>query len=185
MELRNTWSSYASLACQYRETAKKLKDSLEAIKESSNIDADLDTKIISQMVEEAGFIADELHKKILYSYNMLSEEELSLFTDRQREVLELRQKYKPKKVAEILGITSDEVFNIYKQALKKIEKYNKQKLSNIQIGLSPQQEKIYILYSKGKKYTEIANELNISINTLKKQLKRIKQKRVTNLYNFY
>lgn len=171
MELRNAWSSYTSLVCQYRETSKRLKANVKLIKKSSNIDADVDSKIVSQMAEESIIVADELHRKVLYSYNMLSEEELELFTDRQREVLELRQKYKPKKVAEILGITPQTVFDIYKSAVNKIEKIYNQKTDGLNYCHTSRRDEVWRLYKQGLKYKEIAEFLNISINSVKTHIR--------------
>lgn len=175
MSTAGRWTSYSTLEQQYRDVSSQLRVNAENIKRSERVDADIDVKIVNEMAAGAKRISEELHKKILYSYNMLSEEELSLFTGRQREVLELRQKYKPSKVAEILEMTPESVFDIYNQAINKIQKILKQKEGDIPVGLSPQQERIYELINQGLKYKDIAKILNTSDGNIKKQACLIKK----------
>jgi len=113
---------------------------------------------------------------MLHESIFISDDELKFLTDRQREIVKLRRKYNYREIAEITGLDIREAFGIFKQAVSKVKKIKRQKNAGIPIGLSPQQEKIYLLYVQGKKSKEIAEVIGSSDSSVRSQLNKIKKK---------
>ncbi len=173
-----SWSSWVTLENEYRETGRMLKDARGKLEVNTTRDA-VDKELLGGMMSDVGEMSKILKHKIFYEFNSLSEDELALLTDRQREIAELRQRYSYTEIAKITGLRPDEVFRIFKQAVNKVKKAKRQQAKGIPVGLSPQQEKIYILYKQGKKPKEIALMLNTSYSNVRYQLSMIKKKSVS------
>ena len=110
-------------------------------------------------------------------YSSLSAEDIRLagLTDRQREVVELRQQYSYKEVADKLGIEPITVYLTYTTAIDKIRKYKDKLSKDIPPNLTKQQIPIYQLYSQGLKPAQISKQLGISNSTVWKQLSLIRK----------
>jgi DNA-binding NarL/FixJ family response regulator len=164
---------------QYRQGAAELKK----VRENLAADRIAEKEIIGSAVGSMQEMARILAKKVLYEFGSLSEDELGLLTDRQRQIAELRQIYSYAKVAEKTGLSVSTVFHIYQEAVRKVRKARRQKKENIPPGLSPQQEKIYIFYQQGKKPAEIARMIGSDHRSVHTQLRRIAQKVDKNVKN--
>ena len=90
-------------------------------------------------------------------------------------VAELRQNHTYAEIATKLGITSAAVFKTYQQAIKRIKKRRRQKNNAISVGLTAQQENIYLLSRQKKKPAEIAKILNTSAGNVRYQLATIRK----------
>ena len=176
-----SWSSWATLEESYRGTVTALKDARTRLTEEYTGDTSgfwSDKENLGSMAGDVTEIAKILKEKVLYEFSSLSADELAVLTDRQREIAELRQRYSYTEIAERTGLDPREVFIIFKQAVNKVKKA-KQQTESIPVGLSPQQEKIYLLYKRGKKSKEIALLLNTSYSNVRYQLSMIKKKSVS------
>ena len=171
-----SWSSWTTLEHEYRETEKMLKDARGKLEVNTTRDA-VDKELLGGMMSDVGEMSKVLKNKVLYEFNSLSDEELALLTDRQREIAELRQRYTYTEIAKITGLDPREVFVIFKQAVNKVKKAKRQQAKGIPVGLSPQQEKIYKLFwIEHKTKKEIAEIRSLSPNSVKTQIRRIRQK---------
>jgi len=168
--MRKRWSSWSEMEDQYRQGAAELKK----VRENLAADRAAEREIIGSAVGSMQETARILQKKVLYEFGSFSEDELALLTDRQRQIAELRQRYSYTEIAKMTGLRPDEVFHIFRQAITKIKKTKRQKKEKIPVGLSPQQERIYVLFQQGLKPKEIALRLGISGNVVYVQLGRIK-----------
>lgn len=168
------WSSWSELEESYKNTVTVLKEAREKLDDSEKFRAD--REILGSIIGDVTEISRIIKQKVLYEFGSLSEDELALLTDRQREVAELRQRYNYYQIAQMTGLRADEVFHIFQQAVAKIKKIKRQRENNIPLGLSPQQEKIYILYKQGKKSKEIAEMIGSDYRSVHTQLKRIIKK---------
>jgi DNA-binding CsgD family transcriptional regulator len=169
-----SWGSWATLEHEYRQTRDELCAAKDRMKEDPNATiADLET--IPGMISEVSETGKVLKDMILYEFNSLSEEELALLTDRQREIATLRQRYSYTEIGKMLGVSPKTVFDVFRKAVRNVKKAKKQQSQNIPAGLSPQQGKIYVLYQQGKKPKEIALILNTSYSNVRYQLSMIKR----------
>jgi len=183
LEKQNEQCSWVELYVEYKENYKRVKDYRSIVYNSASVS---EIEILGSMQSDLQEVLKEIKNRTLYEFGTINNEDIEnpMLTERQKKVLELRKRYSScAKIAEILGLAPGTVFGTYKQAVKKLIKHKSQGKVGVIPGLSPQQEKIYILYKQGKKRKEIAEELNLSINSVKTQLKRIKEKekRVTKL----
>lgn len=134
-------------------------------------------EIARSIERELKEIEEILDNKVLYSYKSLSKRDIEMcgLTERQQEVAKLMQEKNHAEVAKVLGVDRKTVFEIFNAAIKKIEKYKASENKRL-ISLSPQQREIYKLVKDKKTNLEIANELNTSVDNVKKQKRKIKSK---------
>lgn len=168
---------------QYREGALALKTVRDRLRDEDFHGTTADREIMGSMIRDLEDTARILKRKVFYEFGSLSEEELALLTERQQQIAELRQSYSYAEIARMTGLRVDEVFHIFQQAVNKIKKIKRQRKENIPIGLSPQQEQIYILFNQGKKPKEIANLIGSSYSNVRKQLSIINKKVLPKLCN--
>jgi len=161
---------------QYREGTLALKTARDRLKDEDYQRTIADREIMGSMIRDLEDTAKILKRKVLYEFGSLSEDELALLTDRQRQIAELRQRYSYREIAEKTGLAVNTVFSIYQQAVRKIKRARWQKKEGIPPGLSPQQEKIYILYLQGKRPAEIARIIGYDHRSVHTQLKRLLKK---------
>lgn len=174
------WSSWSELEESYRLTALALKEARAKLihnYDGNNGSFWSDKENLGSMAADVTEIARILKEKVLYEFSSLSEDELALLTDRQREIAELRQRYNYREIAEILGISPKTVFDVFQKAVRNVKKIKRQGEKGLPVGLSPQQEQIYILFwIKHRTKNEIAEIMQLSCNSVKTQIKRIKAK---------
>lgn len=169
-------SSWVDLYLEYNEGYKKIKDYRNLVNNTSLIS---EIEILGSVKSDLWEVSVILKNKTLYEFNAVGPEDLKkyMLTDIQKRVLKLRLKYSSFiEIADVLGISPQAVYSIYKQAINKLIRYKKREISNTEENLSPQQKKILLLYKEGKKQAQIADKLDISVNSVKAQLKRIKEK---------
>jgi DNA-binding CsgD family transcriptional regulator len=160
---------------QYREGALALKTARDRLRDEDFHGTIADREIMGSMIRDLEDTARVLKRKVLYEFGSLSEDELALLTDRQRQIAELRQTYTYREIAEKTGLAVNTVFYIYQQAVRKVKLFRQRKKNGIPTGLSPQQEKIYILYRQGIRPKEIAAILGTSYGNVRYQLSLIKK----------
>lgn len=116
----------------------------------------------------------------MYEFGSISEEDINAcLTDRQAEVVLLRQKMNFKEIAKLIGISPKTVYETYEKGLLKLIRFKEKSEAGLPISLSRQQTDIYKLHQTGCKPKEISERLGISPETVYKQLNRIKQKTMT------
>ena len=167
----NPCMTWVDLYVEYNEGYKKIKDYRNLVRNTSLLS---EIEILGSIESDLQELNKILKNKTIYDFEAVNEEDLKKynFTDVQKKVLKLRVKYFSwTKIANLLDLTPQAVFYNYKQAINKLIKYKKEEKV-----LSFQQEKILLLYKEGKKQADIAKELNISVNSVKTQLKRIRDK---------
>ncbi|MCD5402017.1 trp operon repressor [candidate division NPL-UPA2 bacterium] len=169
----SAWSSWLSLEEDYRDACRVVKKKREVLNKQAAVD--VEKQIMGGMINSLSNTIKMLKEKTIYDFNSLSVAEISVLTDRQKLVAELRQKYTYAEIAAKLNISTATIFETYQQAIKKIKKIRRQKNSDIPVGLTPQQEKIYFLHQQKKKPAEIAKILNTSAGNIRYQLVMIRK----------
>jgi len=177
-------STWVELYVEYKEGLGKLEEYRTFVKEKSFDESSawdcLVVEVLGSMRNETKAAIMEIKNRAVYEYGAYNKEiiDLPVFTQLQREVLQLRLKYSSyTKIANILGVSPGTVFNAYQAALRKIFKFVEQDNREEGKELSPQQKEIDKMYQAGKKRGEIAEALGLSINSVKTQLKRIREKK--------
>ncbi|MBS3950290.1 MAG: hypothetical protein KGZ53_06480 [Peptococcaceae bacterium] len=166
--------SWSEMIGQYKDDAAALQEARKKTEDT------VDRVLLSSMSSSTAMVLKELNKKMRYDFETLSENELCLLTGRQKEIATLRQTHSCKEIAEALTLTTPAVYNIYKQAVRKIWKIRAQQQQNLPIGLSPQQQQIYRLCcSELRTADEAAAILEIRPQAVREQLKRIRGKNKT------
>ncbi len=173
--------SWLDIKTSCKKSRKKLTESINKInkKNDKTIQDVVDLSIERSMRRDVNDSVKKLERIVLLELNTLNEDDIKNtgLTERQLEIAILRQKMSVHKVAEELNCSISTVFEIYKSALVKIENYkrlsDKEKVLNT---LSPQQKEVYKLSQENKSNAEIANKINTSIDNVKKQKRKIKQK---------
>ncbi|MBA1336481.1 MAG: hypothetical protein HPY66_2916 [Firmicutes bacterium] len=180
---RQEWSSWVELHVEYKDSCRKVDDYRTGLKGQNDAKGrtvleEVELELLGSMKSDLTEAVRELKKRTLYEFGALNKDDLenSILTERQREVARLRQNHSCTEVASMLELEPSTVFRAYKQAIRKIEKYKEKEKEGIPPGLSPQQEKVYRLYQQRKTRREIAESLNISINSVKTHLRLIKKK---------
>lgn len=167
------WGTWGELDLEYRESLRNVNNYRKKESDIANLE------IASGMKNDLKGSIREIKKRLLYEYKTLDEKDLKELnlTDRQIEIVLLRQKYNCKDIASMLDISEFTVFHIYRNVVNKITRQNEfvTKEKNL-YKLSEQQLLIYDLRKQGRKDKEIVSLLGISINSLKTQKKRIKEK---------
>lgn len=175
------WSSWLDMSIEYRESKNKIKRYRQQLREQGG------QKTAEEMVllELAGSMESDLNKmtaemenRVLYQFQAMDEKDIKLagLTERQKEIALLRQRYSYTEIGKMLGMAPSSVFSIYRDAVNKIKKYKMAQMQDQPHGLGDRQLQIYFLQKEGKSNSEIAEELGISINTVKTQIRIIKQK---------
>lgn len=173
------WKSWSELYIDYKKSLKevnKYRDSIKS-KKNKNTEDKVNLEISASMKSDLYEMTKEMEQRILYELNAYNDEDFNKLnlTERQKEVLMLRSKSNSyRNIGKKLGLNPDTVFEIYKSAIKKVIKYSKIDSKEFLFKLSPQQVKIYVMKREGKTKREIAKELGISINSVKTQLKRVR-----------
>lgn len=163
--------SWSEMIGQYKDDAAALAEARKKTEDT------IDRVLLGSMSSSTAAALKELNKKMRFDFETLSENELCLLTGRQKEIATLRQKHSYKEIAETLTLTTPAVYNIYKQAVRKIWKIRAQRQQNLPVGLSPQQQQVYRLcYSELRTVEEAAAILETSLQVVHKQLQRIREK---------
>lgn len=173
-------SSWLDLSLEYKHSIKQIRGIKEHRKHSSELQDTLDCQTASSMESDLRGTLRELKGRILYEYKGITEEDITNplydLTERQQYIALLRRQYSCSEVAVKLGLEQSTVFRLYEKAVNKILKLKGQGSSLIEVKLSESQKEIHNLYQKGIKPKQISEELGISINSVKTQLRRIKEK---------
>ena len=175
--MSHTWIDILN---QNKESKKTLTEYKNFLKYSFGAQSISQKEIAGSILSELDENIKEAEKRILYEFNVYSDEDimLSKLTDCEIEILKYRNIYnRYSDIAAALEMTPQSVFKIYINAIKKIKKYNSVKRNNKGIlnMLSPQQLKIYELMVQEKSNSEISSILGISPSVVKTQKCRIKK----------
>lgn len=181
-EKSTKWSSWMEMKVGYLESRKKISKHINKKNKQENKDNYdvVDLEIAREIRRNMTRTLDDLEKKTMYEFNAFSLKDIrnSKLTKDELKVLKYRieHHYTYEKISEILSKSQSSIFEIYKNAQKKIQKYvslnNREKNT---YRLSNQQKKVFTLIEQGKTNKQIAEALGISINTVKVQKNRIKK----------
>jgi len=160
---------------QYEESQNKIIVAMN-IKEFSGGEK----QILSEMKNELNETMTSLKKRCKYEPNSLDEKEIQELelTKNQKEIA--RKRFENKSYRQIgleLNMRTNDVFKAYEKILKKAKLHKERGYCS---KLSDRELEVLKLLRQGKKRDEIAEKLEISPNTVKTYLKRIKTKGVTN-----
>lgn len=175
---REQWSSWTKLKNEYIKSTRKIKKYIAKEKNKSNI-CKANLEIAGSIISDLDFMIKDLEKKCLYEYNTMSQEDISNcnLTERQKQIAMLRQKNSISNISKMLNLEPSTVYLTYKEALRKIDRYLKLEKEEKQLNLlSEQQKKIFLMKRQGMADKEIITNLGITINSLKTQKRRIREK---------
>lgn len=170
------WCNNIELELQYREGSRKIKKVSKQIRMGSSIDEQIIKSNLNSMAHGMDEISQMIHSNILFGLNSLKNTDIRMLTESQREIVKLRMKYRPTEVAKRLKKPVDQVVHAWNDAIKKLYKIEKQRYSNIPIGLTIQQELIYELMTQNKNKEEISKHLGLSKQIIRVQINNIKKK---------
>jgi len=183
MKMQNT--SWIDLHQDYRKSLYSIKNYKEK-KKVVTIADQVDKSIASEIVSSLSETTKEIKKKIYHEYNAISVDDIQNpvygLSTKQKEMLLLRQKRMTnKEIAENLQMDVRNVLGCYKKAANRIIKIKHDKLAI----LTKKQREIYDMRQRAMKYQQIAEKLNISVNSVKSHIKEInkKLKRVRKLHD--
>lgn len=173
-------ASWIDIHTEYKESNKKINE-LKKRRTGTGLLADeVDCQNAGSMIGELSSTIKELKNRSLYEYRTMSADDIDnpiyRLTPRQREILKLRQKYSFKVVSDILHIDQSTAYNIFKSAIRKVEKTKLKERTGEVVELSSQQNEVLELINMGLKNKEIALRLSISENTVKVQKNRLKKR---------
>ncbi|MBN4074424.1 hypothetical protein JYT99_00675 [bacterium AH-315-E09] len=181
--MQNT--SWIDLHQDYRKSLYSIKNYKEK-KKVVTIADQVDKSIASEIVSSLSETTKEIKKKIYHEYNAISVDDIQNpvygLSTKQKEMLLLRQKRMTnKEIAENLQMDVRNVLGCYKKAANRIIKIKHDKLAI----LTKKQREIYDMRQRAMKYQQIAEKLNISVNSVKSHIKEInkKLKRVRKLHD--
>lgn len=173
-------ASWLDLSLEYKGSINQVNGIKERRKHSDELQDKVDCQTANSMEADLRGTVRELKDRILYEYKGITIGDITNplygLTERQQYIALLRREYSCSEVAAKLGIEQSTVFRLYEKSVNKILKLKGQKANLLEANLSEGQKEVYILYKKGVKPKQIAEELGISINTVKTQLRRIKEK---------
>lgn len=175
---REQWSSWTKLKNEYIKSTRKIKKYIAKEKNKSNI-CKANLEIAGSIISDLDFMIKDLEKKCLYEYNTMSQEDINNcnLTERQKQIAMLRQKNSISNISIMLNLEPSTVYLTYKEALRKIDRYLKLEKEEKQLNiLSEQQKKIFLMKRQGMADKEIITNLGITINSLKTQKRRIREK---------
>lgn len=175
---REQWSSWTNLKKEYIKSTRKIKKYIAKEKNKSNI-CKANLEIAGSIISDLDFMVKDLEKKCLYEYNTMSQEDINNcnLTERQKQIAMLRQKNSISNISIMLNLEPSTVYLTYKEALRKIDRYLKLEKEEKQLNLlSEQQKKIFLMKRQGMADKEIITNLGITINSLKTQKRRIREK---------
>ncbi|SHK61269.1 helix-turn-helix transcriptional regulator [Paramaledivibacter caminithermalis] len=180
-ETAKEFGTWMDMKISCKESKRSLNKSIEKL-ESKNektiydiVDLDIEREMRRDVAEAQKII----EQKLLYEFNTLSEEDIrnARLTEKEVLVARLRQSKTIREIAGELGCFVNNIFEIYKSALKKIERYRRLKdTEKILSNLSPQQRTIYKLLKQNKSNNEIAKELCTTSANIRKQKSIINKK---------
>ncbi len=174
-------SSWVDLTAEYKESYRSLEELKRRRKGTGSTEDTVDCELAGSMMGELAATIKELKDRSLHEFNSISVEDILNpaygLTGRQRQIALLRQEMNYYEIANRLNLDPSSVFETFKRSISKILKLKKQEQNSIPIGLSSQEEAVYIFYFHDKlRPKDIADKMDVSINTVKGYIKRIKQK---------
>ncbi len=175
-------STWVDMQIEYKNSLQSIRKVKKHRKNTGNFIDVVDCELAATMENDLATSVKEMKQRALQEYKAVSAEDIINpaygLTKRQKEITLLRIEFSCKEIAEWLKIDISTVYRIHETSINKIMKVKQQekKNENAFVGLSKSQQEIYKHYIDGLKQKEIAERLDVSVNTIKTQLKRIKQK---------
>lgn len=150
------------------------------IKENKNNDSIVEKQVVGSMISEANKNLKDAQDRLLYEFNGYTADDIKYSKLTEREQLVLRHRMTINrfiKIDELLALPPSSSYIAYESAIKKLQKYAKQKAKGSEKAnlLSNQQIQIYELIQQGMKNKEIAEQLRIESTIVKTQKSRIKK----------
>ncbi|KAB3529597.1 hypothetical protein F8154_14620 [Alkaliphilus pronyensis] len=176
----NNSAAWVDLHAEYKDSLKKIKQVKEKRRNTGILEDVVDCQVAGSMESDLNQSVREIKNRVMQEYNSITEEDIKNpiygLTERQKEVALLRQRYSCSEVARILNIEQCTVFLIYKKSISKIIKLKSKQKKGESIILTDRENEVYILYASGLKPKAISEKLDISVNTVKYNLRMIKEK---------
>lgn len=176
-----SWSSWSEMVAQYRaddaalvsakeSVAKKIKTTPKKQREDI-AQLEVDRELLASMIGSTRYALDAIEKMLIYDLGTFSPVELGLLSGQERQIAELKQMHSNREIAEILGISAQHVQTVHRRCVNKLKRIHSLNNRNIPLGLTKQQERIYILHFKEKRNVAlIAKKLKISVGMVHKQI---------------
>jgi len=175
------WHSWSEMASQYKTDEVALisaKESAEMAKKASakksNVDKNKEIvacELLASMISSTKYAAKEVEKKLIYDLGTFSGAELDSLSGQERQVAGLKQKHSNREIAEMLGISTQHVQTVHRRCVNKLKRIHSLNNRDIPLGLSRQQERIYVMHFKEKRNAaQIAKKLKISVAMVHKQI---------------
>jgi len=173
--------SWSKMAAQYRADEAALISAKESVVKSikttpkklrANIaQREVDRELLASMISSTKYAAKEVEKKLIYGLDTFSVAEINLLSGQERQIAALKQKHSNREIAEMLGISTQHVQTVHRRCVNKLKRIHSLNNRDIPLGLSRQQERIYVMHFKEKRNaTQIAKNLKISIATVQQQI---------------
>ncbi|MGV8168151.1 MAG: RNA polymerase sigma factor [Alkaliphilus sp.] len=182
--MQNT--SWIDMEGEAKKDLSRLKEYKETRKNYEGLNEEVNKEIVSEIINCSVKYIKIIKNKRLHNYNSISvgdiQDPIYSLTDRQKEILLLRKDNTYREIAEKLNLDIRNVFESYQKAANRIIKIKHDELAI----LTKKQREIYDMREKAMKYQQIAEKLNISLNSVKSHIKEInkKIKRVRKLHDF-
>jgi len=176
-----SWSSWSEMVAQYRaddaalvsakeSVAKKIKTTPKKQREDIT-QLEVDRELLASMIGSTRFAMEAIEKKLLYDLGTFSGAELDSLSGQERQVAGLKQKHSNREIAEMLGISTQHVQTVHRRCVNKLKRIHSLNNRDIPLGLSRQQERIYVMHFKEKRNAaQIAKKLKISVAMVHKQI---------------
>lgn len=150
------------------------------IKENKSNNSVVEKQIVGSVISEANKNLKDAQDRLLYEFNGYTEDDIKYSKLTEREQLILRHRMTINrfiKIDELLSLAPSSSYIAYESAIKKLQKYAKQKAKGSKESnlLSEQQRQIYELILQGMNNKEIAEQLRIESTIVKTQKSRIKK----------
>jgi len=160
----------AALVSAKESVAKKIKTTPKKQREDIT-QLEVDRELLASMIGSTRFAMEAIEKKLLYDLGTFSGVELDSLSGQERQVAILKQKHSNREIAEILGISAQHVQTVHRRCVNKLKRIHSLNNRDIPLGLSRQQERIYVMHFKEKRNAaQIAKKLKISVAMVHKQI---------------
>jgi len=160
----------AALVSAKESVAKKIKTTPKKQREDIT-QLEVDRELLASMIGSTRFAMEAIEKKLLYDLGTFSGAELDSLSGQERQVAGLKQKHSNREIAEMLGISTQHVQTVHRRCVNKLKRIHSLNNRDIPLGLSRQQERIYVMHFKEKRNAaQIAKKLKISVAMVHKQI---------------
>ena len=167
---------WLELITEYQASRRKIEKCIEEkqiIENKTTIEI-VDLKILRSMRSNLTEVVGEMGRRAKYEFQV-DEKFIPLLTPRQREIANAVIRHRScTAAAQAIGANPKTVFATWERVVKKMANWHRQERLGVPVGCSRTQEKIFLMKEKyGNDVSAIAKELNISLENVREQLRRI------------